>query len=204
MSSLNNKKININNVGLTKLPVVATVQEKVGLFVAQVLKDKGLDYRDVSERAGGQISHTAVWDIVNGRVKDIKIGTLQSLARGLGVPVRDLIDAAFDAKPQAGELQSRLLHCFDELPEDRQRDALAMVEMLYQRHGSQIDATEQSPEVERAPSRITSSTPPKTLRRERNNDLINNAFGSHGKKASKKDQEAMRKSLEDDDETPNK
>lgn len=133
LSSPSYKKMNTNNVNLNKLFVVSTVQERVGFYVGQILKDKGLDYRDVAEKARGEISHSAVWDIVNGRVKDIKVSTLESLAKGLGVPLAELLFVAAGGKEE-GTDEKRLAWYYSQLPEQQRRDVLLMIEALHTRY----------------------------------------------------------------------
>lgn len=119
-----------NDAHSNKLLVVNTVQERIGSYVAQIIKDKKLNYREIARRANNQISHSAVGDIINGRVKDIRVETLQALAKGLGVPEDDLLAVAFGKKGERGVLESRLLHCFRDLPLDRQQILVLIAEAL--------------------------------------------------------------------------
>lgn len=119
-----------NDARSNKLLVVNTVQERIGSYVAQIIKDKKLNYREIARRANNQISHSAVGDIINGRVKDIRVETLQALAKGLGVPEDDLLAVAFGKKGKRGILESRLLHCFRDLPLDRQQILVLIAEAL--------------------------------------------------------------------------
>lgn len=108
-----------------------TVQERLGIFVSKVLKNKKLNYREVSRRAGGAISHSAVGDIINGRVKDVRVETLQALAKGLGLPEEELLAVAFGKKEQPVKVQeSRLLQYFRELSFEKQRIVVLIVEAL--------------------------------------------------------------------------
>lgn len=140
LSSISYKKMGANSVHFIKLPVVITVQEKIGPYIAQLIKDKGLNYREVARRSNGAISHSAVGDIINGRVSDIGIETLRGLARGLGVPERELLDVAIGHGDPNSYLESRLLHLFNQLPLEQQKDVVAIVDALNERRAQEVTA----------------------------------------------------------------
>jgi transcriptional regulator with XRE-family HTH domain len=85
MSSLFDKSTEPLYVKSTRLRVVMALQETLSDYVRRVISEKGLNYREVSRRSGGVISHATVGDIVNGVSKDVRTATLSALARGLGV-----------------------------------------------------------------------------------------------------------------------
>lgn len=68
------------------------IQERLSDYVRRVVKEKDLRYRQVAERSGGGISASTVSDIISGRTKEIRSGTISALSRGLGVPQSELME----------------------------------------------------------------------------------------------------------------
>jgi transcriptional regulator with XRE-family HTH domain len=138
MSSLFYKSNDILDVKRTRLPVVMALQESLRDYVRRIISEKGLNYREVSRRTGGAISHATVGDIVNGVSKDVRTATLRSLAKGLGVS-EDEVFAVARGKEAEGELsldELHLLHCFRAIPPERRTDALGYLDMLFNLYGS--------------------------------------------------------------------
>lgn len=69
---------------------VSTERENLADYLRRVIKEKNLTYRQVAERSGGRISHAAISDIISGKTKEIKSGTISTLAKGLGVPEEEI------------------------------------------------------------------------------------------------------------------
>jgi len=142
MSSLLYKKSKLLNVQQSILFNVQTRQEKLAEKVQQVMKDKDLSYRDVAEASRGGISHGRIHDIVICRAGiNIQSKTLKGLAKGLGIPAKELTDIMFD-KIEEGTDGRRLVWYFSQLPETQRGDVLAMVEALYERHVQQSQDNE--------------------------------------------------------------
>lgn len=137
MSSLFYAELGTPNVKCSKHCVVSAEQEHLPDYVRRVMSEKALNYREVARRSGGVISHTTVFDVVNQRTKDVKTETLTALAKGLGVS-EDEIFAVARGMATAGELpldEVRVLEFYRALPAERKEDALAHLELDFQRHG---------------------------------------------------------------------
>lgn len=72
--------------------------EKLHDYVRRVIDEKGFSYREVSARSGGHISPATVSDIINQKVKTIKVETLFALANGLEVSPEEVF-AIYTARP---------------------------------------------------------------------------------------------------------
>jgi transcriptional regulator with XRE-family HTH domain len=101
--------------------------------VRRRMDSEGWSTYDVARQSGDEITHATVWSIKEGRVKSIKIQTLHSLAKGLKIPVSELIGLAEgkDDGPDASE--QRLLFYFRELPPEQKRDLVAMAAAMRHR-----------------------------------------------------------------------
>lgn len=75
-----------------------TLRENLSDYVRRVINERGLNYREVSRRSGGAISHATVGDIVNGVPRNYGTETLRALAKGLSVS-EDEIFAVARGKP---------------------------------------------------------------------------------------------------------
>uniref|UniRef100_UPI0035CA80C6 S24 family peptidase n=1 Tax=uncultured Sphingomonas sp. TaxID=158754 RepID=UPI0035CA80C6 len=67
---------------------------------------KAIEYRNVSPKALARtagLGETVVRDILQGMTKDIKLGTVEKLARALGLSLADLLPGALDSPPVPGE-----------------------------------------------------------------------------------------------------
>ena len=121
---------------------------------------------------------------------------------GVGRPRKDpkemLVEVPCKVPPQVAEEIARLSIVMDRSRSQIARKFIVRGLAAYKRDG-EID--EPSEDTKKPPTKIRSGPAPKPARRDRSNELIDGAFGRHGQKASKKDRETMRKSLEED-ETP--
>lgn len=64
-------------------------------YVDRVMKEKHLSRRDVKLRSGGEITDSYVSGIISGSAKNLSVGKLKALARGLRVREIELIRVAF-------------------------------------------------------------------------------------------------------------
>jgi transcriptional regulator with XRE-family HTH domain len=78
------------NVRNGKRFVVSTEHESLSDYLRRVIKEKNLRYRQISERSGGGVSPSTISDIISGRTKEIKSGTISALAKGIGVPEEEV------------------------------------------------------------------------------------------------------------------
>jgi hypothetical protein len=69
-------------------------------FVRETMKDKGLDPPTVSKRSGETISPAYVRQIVNRVQRNVSVDMLIGLARGLSVPVKEVMRAAAGGWPE--------------------------------------------------------------------------------------------------------
>jgi transcriptional regulator with XRE-family HTH domain len=103
-------------------------------FVAEVMDDKKLSNKQVSERSklrGEGISSTSVWNIRNNTYSDIGMETLKALARGLSAPPSEIFRRALaDVLNDENGLTALddvalkdLLHRIEKLP-DPHKDAM--------------------------------------------------------------------------------
>lgn len=96
------------------------------------MEGKSLSTYDVARRSGNLITHQTVWSLLNAQGKDVKVGTLKALAKGLGVS-EDEIFAVARGKSVSGDPQldeSRLLEYFRTLSPDSQEVLMAYAEMM--------------------------------------------------------------------------
>lgn len=64
-------------------------------YVERVMKEKHLSRRDVKLRSGGEITDSYVSGIISGSAKNLSVGKLKALARGLRVREIELVRVAF-------------------------------------------------------------------------------------------------------------
>ena len=112
-------------------------------YVRRVRNEKNLSLAQISTRSRGQISKTHINRIENGTGTRVSLIKLRALARGLGVPEDDLLEAAQGKSPRtdATKNEAKLLNCFRQLSRDRQEDVLVMLNALANR----IPANDASP-----------------------------------------------------------
>jgi len=72
-----------------------TSKQGLSRYVERVMKQKRLSRRDVKLRSGGDITDSYVSGIISGAAKNLSIGKLKALARGLRVREIEVIRAAF-------------------------------------------------------------------------------------------------------------
>lgn len=72
-----------------------TSKQGLSRYVERVMKAKHLSRRDVKLRSGGEITDSYVSGIISGSAKNLSVGKLKALARGLRVPDIELIRVAF-------------------------------------------------------------------------------------------------------------
>jgi transcriptional regulator with XRE-family HTH domain len=110
-----------------------------GDFVRQIRRQKGLSMGDVSRRSGRfgkRISATHIGRIENNVTKTVSVDRLKALAKGLGVPVMDLLARASGVVSSTDSEELSLLTRFRELPPNRRADVMDIVDMLYSRKSS--------------------------------------------------------------------
>lgn len=143
MSSLFYKSNETLDVKSTRLRVVMALQETLSDYVRRVINEKGLNYREVSRRSGGVISHATVGDIVNGVSKDVRTTTLSALAKGLGVSEDEIFAVArgktlgpmspqdfHSALKALGVEQFQAYGGVDNLTADDRQEIIAMIEAM--------------------------------------------------------------------------
>ena len=86
-------------------------------YVERVMKEKHLSRRDVKLRSGGEITDSYVSGIISGSAKNLSVGKLKALARGLRVREIELVRVAFglsdERAPQQLDDQSHNLLLLD-------------------------------------------------------------------------------------------
>ncbi|HWW74720.1 MAG TPA: helix-turn-helix transcriptional regulator [Pyrinomonadaceae bacterium] len=63
------------------------------------MEGKNLSTYDVARRSGNLITHQTVWSLLNAQGKDVKVGTLKALAKGLGVQEDEIFAVARGITP---------------------------------------------------------------------------------------------------------
>jgi transcriptional regulator with XRE-family HTH domain len=107
-------------------------------FIRRVRTEARLSTRDVAKASNGLISHGYVSQIENRQVlgQGVSPGRLVGLARGLGVSEDEVFAAARGRKlAKMAAKHVRLIGFFDRLPDDRQNEALELIEVLSRRYG---------------------------------------------------------------------
>jgi transcriptional regulator with XRE-family HTH domain len=74
--------------------------QAVADFLNREMDRQRINDREVAERSGNAITHQTVWNIKNRVSKDIKIGTLVGLAKGLNIKEEAMMAIAFGSKPE--------------------------------------------------------------------------------------------------------
>jgi transcriptional regulator with XRE-family HTH domain len=131
---------------------VKSLQDSLAEYLREQMEGKGLSTYDVARRSGNLITHQTVWSLLNAQGKDVKVGTLKALAKGLGIS-EDEIFAVARGKSVSGDLQleeSKLLEYFRVLTPESRDVLLAYAEMMSLRTppaGRRIDATTKGRQV---------------------------------------------------------
>jgi len=90
---------------------MAIEREELADYVRRVIRDKDLSYREVAARSEDRISATTVSDIVNRRNQNLSARTQAGLAKGLGVPLREIQAIMEDGEPtNEAEFQDSALY----------------------------------------------------------------------------------------------
>jgi len=109
-------------------------QENLAGYVKRIRDAKGLTVQKVAERSRGGIAQAYVSKIENGGVKNVSPEKLKALAKGLGVPEDELFRIARGIKVGKDENILKAAAYISELPPERQEDAIAFLELMYQRY----------------------------------------------------------------------
>lgn len=97
-----------------------------------------LSQRDVASRSGGCISHGYVSLIERRGVlgQGVSPKRLLGLARGLGVPIDEVVAVALGfERTELAAKQSRLIGFFDTLPDEKQTEAVGLLKALSEMYG---------------------------------------------------------------------
>lgn len=97
---------------------------------------------DVARESGGKVSAQTVWSWLNVPTADIKLSTIEALAKGVQVPPEEMFDAIRGkaGKRLQSKLELRAANYFSELPPDRQADALSFLQTLHRSHSVKSEA----------------------------------------------------------------
>lgn len=106
MSSIIYKTQGTIDIKSGKYYVVPTLQEKIGQCVKALMEQKGWSTYEVARRSNNAITHATVWSVINNRVKEMKLSTLDAIAVALGVTATDLIDCAQSVTRRSGFQES--------------------------------------------------------------------------------------------------
>jgi len=118
--------------------VVQDRQADLALYVRGQLEAQNITPRDVQRRSRNAISHQTVWNIINGRVLDIKAATLAGLAKGVGRPLEEVQAAAFGKLESDPQLREVLLLKFVRgMPPDRAEEVLQFANLWFHRYGAE-------------------------------------------------------------------
>src|SRR5215213_8519895 len=113
-------------------------EETLSDYVRLKLIEKDLTTRDVQERsaAGGEkITQSYISQIVSGTAKNLTLTKLRALARGLGVPIEEVISRAYGEtdRNDLAFAQSRfadVYYKFEELSDESKQKVLYLLEIL--------------------------------------------------------------------------
>jgi transcriptional regulator with XRE-family HTH domain len=194
---------------------------RFGHWVQQKRDALGMRQEDLGDKIGKD--RQTIYRIEKGR--STKRPTVILIAVALGEKPQTAVDMAFGVPTEESqsssttstssdvESASRLAWLYSQLPEARQKDALAVIETLYHRHASGTKGA--NLDADRKQTVHNSGGLKKPVTRERLNEAFDVAHGREGKPATPEDKEAMERSLvengdievieeEDDDKTPKK
>lgn len=108
-------------------------KESLGDYVRRVAHEKNLTFREVARRGG--ISAPSISDIVSGKTREVRSGTIAALARGLDVSEDEVFAIVSGRTPEEEqnyrESRFALLSLkFDRLPPDKRVNVEALIELL--------------------------------------------------------------------------
>lgn len=91
---------------------------------------------DVVRAANNRVSTSTVWNIANGRVRNVASDTIVSLARALEMSEDLLFSIAYRlAGPKEDANEVKLVIYYRNLPDERQGDLLMIASGLHRKHG---------------------------------------------------------------------
>jgi transcriptional regulator with XRE-family HTH domain len=113
-------------------------EETLSDYVRLKLIENDLTTRDVQERSasgGEKITQSYVSQIVSGTAKNLTLTKLRALARGLGVPIEEVISRAYGETYQddlafAESRFADVYYKFEELSDEHKRHALYLLDIL--------------------------------------------------------------------------
>ncbi len=73
--------------------------KNLGKYIKAIIRRDKLKLRDIEFKSGGEITNSYISRIMNGNVKNLSLDKLDALARGLGLNVHDLFNAAYGQPP---------------------------------------------------------------------------------------------------------
>jgi transcriptional regulator with XRE-family HTH domain len=113
-------------------------EETLSSYVRLKLIEKDLTTRDVQERSaasGEKITQSYVSQIVSGTAKNLTLTKLRALARGLGVPIGEVISRAYGEteRDDLAFAQSRfaeVYYKFEELNDENKQSVIYLLDIL--------------------------------------------------------------------------
>ena len=110
------------------------MHEGLDHYVRRVLREKQLTLSDVERRAEGHISDSYVGSISTGSIKNLTVGKLKALARGLGVAETQVFAACGVSLPDLEEFVDSefayLFYKYRELSEEEKQLLSALLAIL--------------------------------------------------------------------------
>lgn len=108
-------------------------------YLRRLLAQPDVSIYKVSKKAkqfGYKLSPTTVWDVANAKNKDVGIETLFALAKGFGIPARELFTKIIDLSVEEIESteDARVIAYLRELPSDVKADTIAILETIWRLH----------------------------------------------------------------------
>lgn len=113
------------------------LREAFSEYLRQRMKELDFNPYDVARESGEAVTAQTVWAWVNNPTDDIKLSTMEALAKGCQVPPEEMFDAARGkrGKRLQSKAEMRAANYVSELPADKQEDALLFLQMLHRQHG---------------------------------------------------------------------
>ncbi len=102
-------------------------------YVRRLISEKDLNYRQVARRSRGLISHSTVYDVINGRNTNPSLAALRGLAKGLGVTEEEMFASATGKTLEKDTIDARLALIglkFRDLTDEQRIDAEALLRAL--------------------------------------------------------------------------
>jgi transcriptional regulator with XRE-family HTH domain len=110
--------------------------ERLAEFLSAKMKESNLTAQDVVRLSGKRISAGTVWNVLNGRVRNIETETLQAFARAVQVSEDELFEEAYGRRLSGADdpNELKLGIWYRNLPPDSQRDVMIVVGALHREH----------------------------------------------------------------------